>query len=64
MPLDPEQLDADQQTAQELRQMAALCGEFFDACRAAGLPDHLAVTLVADWHRSTLGDEVTWTADD
>lgn len=64
-PVDPAQIEADARTAVELRQVAALCGSFYDDCRAAGLPDSLAAALVRDWHTSVLGGlEVTWEADD
>lgn len=41
-------------SAAELRRRAWLLGEFWAACRAVDLPDHLAAELVADYHRDEL----------
>jgi hypothetical protein len=56
--LDPEQIAADEHTAAQLRAVAALAGTFWDALRACGLPDHLAVDMVRDWHDAVLADGV------
>ena len=45
--LTPDQVE---QQAENLRQWAALAGEYWDALKAARLPDDLAVQLVVDWH--------------
>ena len=55
MPVDPDSLAADEALAAELRQIAALAGEFYDACKAARLPDDLACQLVSDWHQNWIG---------
>lgn len=62
--IDPEQVEADEQTASQLRQMAALLGAFWDACRAAGLPDGLSMGVVRDWHQAAITDGVTWEVED
>lgn len=46
--------------AAELRQNAWLLGEFWQACRDAGLPEGVAHEVVTDYHRECLllGDEI------
>lgn len=62
--IDPDQVNADEETAANLRQMAALLGAFWDGCKAAGLPDGLAAAVVRDWHYSVLTDDpVAWDDD-
>jgi len=57
--MDDEQI-VQEGEAQHLRRIAWLCGEFYDACRAARLPDDLSVALVTDWHRSILDPDYEW----
>lgn len=37
--VDPDAVEADEETMRHLRGMAAICGDFWDACKTAGLPD-------------------------
>jgi hypothetical protein len=59
--LNPEEIEADEATAAQLLAVAALAGTFWDALRACGLPDHLAIALVRDWHLAVIADDpVEW----
>ena len=58
--VDYEQVEADAETCTHLRQVAALLAEFYDACKAAGLPDSLTATVVRDWHLQYISDGVAW----
>lgn len=58
LPIDPDQLAADELAAASLRQVASLAGEFYDALRLRNLPESLAVQLVIDWHSAMLGDGI------
>jgi hypothetical protein len=51
-------LDAE---AAPLIQMAWKLGEFYKACRGAGLPDHLTDQVVMDWYTSQIEGQVVWT---
>ena len=61
-----DQSEEQEAEAQHLRRIAWLAGEFYDACRAARLPDALSDALVQDWHRSILDPDaiVAWDDDD
>ena len=53
--------------AAHLRRIAWLAGEYWDACRAARLPDSLSESLVTAWHQSVLDPdaiEAEWDVDD
>jgi hypothetical protein len=58
-----EPVDEQEAEAQHLRRIAWLAGEFYDACRAARLPDDLGSALVTEWHRSILDPDYEWSAD-
>ena len=58
LPIDPDQIAADEETAASLRQVAHLAGEFYDALRLRNLPETLAVQLVADWHYTFINDGI------
>ena len=62
--VDPDQVEADEESAANLRQMAALLGTFWDACKAVGLPDSLSAAVVRDWHQAVITDGVAWESDD
>lgn len=48
--LDPEQIAQDEQLLETLRATAALAGGFYDALKAAGIPEATACDMVRDWH--------------
>lgn len=64
--MTPEEAEEFEQAAAELRKTAAMLGEFWDALRAARLPDDLSVAVVSAWYQAFLDDEVvvTWESGD
>lgn len=46
-----------------LVQMAWKLGEFWKACRAAGLPDDLSHEVVMEWYASQVEEPVAWRDD-
>jgi hypothetical protein len=48
--LDPEQVNADAETAEWLAAAAALVAGYFDALRDLRLPEALCIAIVRDWH--------------
>lgn len=49
--MTPEELAAEQErSAEDLRRDAYLCGEFWDALKAAKIPDDLAGDLARYWY--------------
>lgn len=61
--IDPDAIAADEREAENLRAVAALAAQFYDACRCAGLPDVLTVALVRDWHHAYITQGVVWEED-
>lgn len=62
--IDPDEVEADEECAAQLRKMAALLGTFWESCKAAGLPDSLAAAVCRDWHQTVIADGVEWADDE
>ena len=65
MTLDPDQVDADEETAAWLASNAALVARFYEDLRDQHLPESLCIGIVRDWHAqfiSPLG--VEWESDE
>ena len=62
--LDPDAVEADQDTCEQANALAALVAHYYDTLRALGLPEALCVQVTVDWHAAIISDGVAWEADD